>query len=70
MLNRLDDDEHFLDNIVFSDEKTFHLSGKVNTHECTIWGSENPDEKLQHVEQEENVRLFFPKENHERDKEP
>ncbi|GBN99927.1 hypothetical protein AVEN_41972-1 [Araneus ventricosus] len=26
----------------FSDESTFHASGKVNKHNCRIWGSENP----------------------------
>lgn len=38
------DDEDFLTRIVFSDESTFHLSGKVNTHNVRIWGSENPHE--------------------------
>jgi hypothetical protein len=28
--------------IIFSDEATFHLSGKVNRHNIMIWGSEKP----------------------------
>lgn len=36
------DSEHYLNNIVFSDESTCHLTGHVNTHYVRIWGSENP----------------------------
>ena len=35
---------------MFTDEATFHLSGKVNRHKVRIWGTENPREI------EENVR--------------
>jgi hypothetical protein len=42
-LNRLKEDNLFLDKIVFSDEATFHLSGKVNRHNLIIWGSQNPN---------------------------
>jgi hypothetical protein len=41
LLESIDQDEHFLHN-VFSDEATFHLSGKLNRHSCRIWGSEIP----------------------------
>ncbi|KAG8316891.1 hypothetical protein J6590_038631 [Homalodisca vitripennis] len=30
MLSRVDDDEHFLENTIFSDESTFYLSGKID----------------------------------------
>lgn len=36
--------DDFLDRIVFSDESTFHISGHVNTHNVSIWSSENPNE--------------------------
>jgi Helix-turn-helix domain (DUF4817) len=29
-------------NLIMSDEATFHLSGRVNKHNCRIWGDENP----------------------------
>ena len=29
-------DNHFVDNIVFSDEATFHLNGSVNLHNAFI----------------------------------
>lgn len=41
MLTRIEDDENYLRKWFFSDESTFHVSGKVNTHNCRIWGSEN-----------------------------
>jgi len=30
------------DNVWFSDETVFHLSGRVNRHNTRIWGTENP----------------------------
>jgi hypothetical protein len=35
-------DDDFLRRLVFSDEATFHLSGKVNRHNFRVWGMENP----------------------------
>jgi hypothetical protein len=31
MFHRIQDDEKFLDSVIFSDESTFHVSGKVNS---------------------------------------
>ncbi|GBN32483.1 hypothetical protein AVEN_262031-1 [Araneus ventricosus] len=41
ILTRIEDDENYLRKWFFSDESTFHVSGKVNKHKCRIWGSEN-----------------------------
>ena len=41
MLLRIKNDNSYLDNIVFLDEATFHLCGKINKHNCQIWGSAN-----------------------------
>lgn len=49
MLQHIVDDPTFLTHIVFSDEATFHLSGKVNTHNARIWGSENPRCIVEHI---------------------
>jgi hypothetical protein len=38
MLSRLDDDDAFMKHVAFSHEATFHVSGKVNRHNCRIWG--------------------------------
>jgi hypothetical protein len=48
MLLRLDDDNAFMKHIVFSEEATFHMSGKVNRQNCRIWGSKNPHEVMEH----------------------
>ena len=37
-----------LPRLIFSDETTFHLSGKVNRHNVRIWGLQNPQEALEH----------------------
>ncbi|PSN29581.1 hypothetical protein C0J52_27844, partial [Blattella germanica] len=42
MLDKVDDDDSFLTRVYFSDETTFHVNGKVNKHNCRIWGFENP----------------------------
>ena len=41
MLHRISEDEEFLKRICFSDEATFHVSGKLNKHNVRIWGSEH-----------------------------
>lgn len=42
MLDRISENESFLDDIIFTDEATFHVSGCVNRHNSRIWGFENP----------------------------
>jgi len=37
-----------LPRLIFSDEASFHLSGKVSRHNVRIWGLENPHEIVQH----------------------
>ena len=39
----------FVESIVFSDETTFHLSGKVNRYNMRIWGATNPYFIVEHV---------------------
>jgi hypothetical protein len=39
MLAKLGEDNEFLRKIMFSDEATFHISGKVNKQNVRIWGS-------------------------------
>ena len=49
MLNHLGADADFMSTICFSDEGTFHVSGKVNRRNVWIWGSQNPDATKEHV---------------------
>jgi hypothetical protein len=39
----------------FSDEATYHISGKVSRHNCHIWDSEIPQEVWQHERDSPNV---------------
>lgn len=52
------EDNGFDDRLVFSDEATFHLNGKVNKHNTRIWGSENPHELLEHERDSPKVNVF------------
>ena len=48
MLDKVDDDDSFLTRVCFSDEATFHVSGKVNKHNCRILGFKNPRVVIEH----------------------
>jgi hypothetical protein len=43
---------------VFSDEATFHFSGKVNHHNLIIWRSHNPRQVVEHVRDSPKVDIF------------
>jgi hypothetical protein len=49
MLERIDQIPNYLSNVMFSDEATFHICGKVNRHDIRIWESENPHSVREHV---------------------
>ena len=57
MREKLEDDG-FDDRLVFSDEATFHVNGKVNKHNTRIWGTENPHEILEHQLDSLKVTMF------------
>ena len=57
LLEDLEDDS-FLPRLIFSDEATFHLSGKVNRHNVRIWGLENPRATLEHERDFPKVNVF------------
>ena len=42
MCERHQGDDQWLKRWMFTDEATFHVRGRVNTHNCLIWGTENP----------------------------
>lgn len=48
MMEMIDDNPNFLNNILFSDEATFCLNGFVNRHNCRYWSSENPHWMMEH----------------------
>jgi hypothetical protein len=49
MLDCIFFDVNFLKNIMFSDEATFHMSGKVHRHNVLIRGTENPYVVREHI---------------------
>jgi hypothetical protein len=52
------DSRRFQDSVIFSDESTFHVSDTVHTHNCRIWGSENPLVFLEHLRDRPKVNVF------------
>lgn len=48
----------FANRLVFSDEATFYLSGKVNRHNIRIWGTENPHATVQHERDSPKLNVF------------
>ena len=42
MCQRIEGGDGFLNNWLFTDEATFHVSGRVNTHNCIVWARQNP----------------------------
>jgi hypothetical protein len=52
------EDDTFLPRSIFSDEATFHLSGKVNRHNVRTWGLQNPQEAMEHEGESPKVNVF------------
>ena len=59
LLEKINEDASFLENLVFSDESTFYLNGCVNIHNCRIWGKEPPKEKLDKVHSSPKVNVWM-----------
>lgn len=51
-------DENFASRLVFSDEATFHVNGKVNRHNVRIWGTNNPYTIIEHERDSPKVNVF------------
>ena len=51
-------EDDFLDRVVFSDESTFHINGKVHRHNVRIWGTENPHEMVQRERASPKISVF------------
>ena len=48
----------FDDGLVFSDEATVHVTGKVNKHNTRIWATEHPHAIPKHVQDSSEVNVF------------
>jgi hypothetical protein len=51
-------EDNFLPRLIFSDEATFHPSGKVSRHNVRRWGLENPNEIVQHKRYSPKINVF------------
>jgi hypothetical protein len=49
----------FLDRVVFSDESTFHISGKVHMHNVRIWDNKNPHAIVHHERASPKINVFL-----------
>ncbi|KAJ4449822.1 hypothetical protein ANN_01228 [Periplaneta americana] len=56
MLGRIEENETLLNHVIFSDESTFHVTGKYTN--CRIWGSEPPHLHLPHVRDSPKMNVF------------
>ncbi|XP_021931474.1 uncharacterized protein LOC110835506 [Zootermopsis nevadensis] len=52
------EEDGFCDWLIFSDEVTFHLCGKVNKHNVQGWGMENPHCYVEHQRDSPKVNVF------------
>jgi hypothetical protein len=43
---------------MFSDEATFHVSGKINKQNVHIWGSEHPHATVEHIRDSPKVNVW------------
>jgi hypothetical protein len=59
MLNEIDNDELFLERIVFSDEATFHISRHVHRRNIRIWGHEHPRAIAEHERDSPNTNVWY-----------
>jgi hypothetical protein len=58
VLGMMERDENLSKMIIFSDEATFHLPGKVNRHNIRIWGSEKPVAVVEMEHDSPKVNVF------------
>jgi len=58
MFDKMENEEDYLNTVLFSDEATFNLSGKVNRHNERIWGTEDSHEIVEHVRDSPKLNVF------------
>ena len=49
---------YFIERLIFCDEATFHISGKVNVHNVRNWGTEQPHAQIEHQRESPEVNVF------------
>ncbi|KAJ4437756.1 hypothetical protein ANN_13694, partial [Periplaneta americana] len=51
------DDDDLFSRLIFSDEATFHTSGKINKHNCRVWGTQKPQRIIEHERDSPKVNV-------------
>ncbi|KAJ4432470.1 hypothetical protein ANN_21089 [Periplaneta americana] len=51
-------DDDLFSRLIFSDEATFHTSGKINKHNCRVWGTQTPHRITEHESDSPKVNVF------------
>lgn len=54
----MEEDDDIVNRIIFSDEATFHTNGKVNRHNCRVWGTQNPLQFIEYERDSPKVNVF------------
>jgi hypothetical protein len=57
-MQQWNEEDDFFNRLIFGDESTFHLSGKVNKHNVRMWGTENPRKLVQYVRDSPKVNVL------------
>ena len=52
------EDNDFVERLIFCDEATFHISGKVNVHNVRIWGTEQLHAQIEHRHDSPKINVF------------
>jgi hypothetical protein len=55
----MEEEDNFSRRLIFSDEATFHLSGKVNRYNVRIWGKAYPHATTEHERGSHKLNVFF-----------
>ena len=53
------ENDNLLNDILFSDEATFHTCGKVNRHNCRIWANERPTDFMEWERDSPKVNVWL-----------
>jgi len=51
-------EDGFAENLVFCEEATFHMCGKVNRHNVRIWSTGNPHATIEYIRDSPKVNVF------------
>jgi hypothetical protein len=52
------EEDGFLERLIFSNEATFYIRGKVNRHNVRIWGTEQSHAQIDHQHDSPKVNIF------------